>query len=271
MNFFVFLIFKREGGLGMGYIGRDVAVSFLKEGQCLVAACDSSGAIGSKALDVVKVPEQITGRFATRVALFEIIASGAEPKMLTIAISNENNPTGEGILEGVREELRALNLEQLPLVISTEKNMITQQTGLGISAIGVCEADALRLGATQIGDFIYGLGVPKVGPEVFDAEDPEIIQGEHILKLLGSQGVHDIVPVGSQGIRGEAELLAHSAQGIARFDLTRRIDMYKSAGPSTALIFTIGEKIKEEIFEVFLGLRPYFVGRVLDLNKRRDG
>lgn len=246
----------------MGYRGRDVEVLFLKEGELLAVACDSSGAIGSKALDVVKVPEHITGRFSARVALFEVLAAGAEPKMLTVAISNENNPTGEGILEGVREELRALNLEQLPLVISTEKNMMTQQTGLGISAIGVGEAAALRLGVTQIGDFIYGLGLPKVGPEVFGAEDPEIIQGEHILKLLGTQGVHDIVPVGSQGIRGEAELLAHSAQGIARFDLTSQIDMNKSAGPSTALIFTTAEKIKEEIFEAFLGLRPYFIGSI---------
>lgn len=246
----------------MGYKGRDVAVSFLKEGQCLIAACDSSGAIGSKALDVVQVPERITGRFAARVALFEVLAAGAEPKMLTVAISNENVPTGEGILEGVREELRALNLEDLPLVISTEKNMITQQTGLGISAIGVAEVESLRLGVTQAGDFIYGLGAPKVGPEIFGAEDPEIIQGEHIRKLLGTKSVHDVVPIGSQGIRGEAESLAYSAKGIVRFESTCQMEMNKSAGPSTALIFTTGEKVKEEILEAFLGLRPYFVGSI---------
>lgn len=246
----------------MGYRGRDIEVLFLKEGECLAVACDSSGAIGSKALDVVKVPEHITGRFSARVALLEVLAAGAEPKMLTVAISNENVPTGEGILEGVHEELRTLNLAQLPLVISTEKNMITQQTGLGISAIGVGKAETLRLGTTQIGDFIYGLGLPKVGPEVSGPDDPEIIQGEHIRKLLGTQGVHDIVPVGSQGIRGEAELLAYSSEGKLSLASTGRIDFNKSAGPATALIFTTAEKIQEGELKAFLGLRPYFVGSI---------
>ncbi|HVJ47623.1 alpha-ribazole kinase [Desulfitobacterium sp.] len=246
----------------MGYKGRDVEVSLLKGEQCLVIACDSSGAIGSKVLDVVQVPEHITGRFTARVALLEVLAAGAEPKMLTVAISNEDDPTGEGILKGVREEIKSLDLAQLPLVISTEKNMITQQTGLGISVIGVADSSALRLATTQIGDFIYGLGLPKVGPDVADPEDPEIIRGEHIRNLLGQQGVHDIIPVGSQGIRGEAESLACSAKGKLILNFTCAIELNKSAGPATALIFSTAQKIQEDKFEVTLGLRPYFVGRI---------
>lgn len=249
----------------MGYKGRDVEVVFLKGGECLVAACDSCGAIGSKALDVVQVPASITGRFTARVALLEVMAAGMEPKMMTVAISNEDSPTGAGILKGIRAELQSLDLAQLPLVISTEKNMPTQQTGLGISVIGVGDALALRLATTQIGDFIYGLGLPKVGPEISDAEDPEIVCGEHIRKLLGQPELHDIVLVGSQGIRGETELLAQSINGKLVLDSTCPIDLNKSAGPSTALIFSIDHKIQEDKLEATLGLRPYFVGKIQEL------
>lgn len=252
----------------MGYKGRDVEVSLLKGGQCLVVACDSCGAIGSKTLDVVHVPANINGRFTTRVALLEVLAAGAEPKMLTVAISNEADPTGEEILEGVREELQSLDLDLLPLVISTEKNMPTQQTGLGISVIGVGDVSALRLATTQIGDYVYGLGFPKVGLEVSDPEDSEIIHGEQIRKLLEQQGVHDIVPVGSQGIHGEAESLARSSKGRLILNSTCPIELDKSAGPSTALIFSAEQKDQEDKLGAILGLRPYLVGRIQELYEK---
>lgn len=246
----------------MGFKGRDVEVLFLNEGECLVVACDSCGAIGSKTLDIVQVPEQVTGRFTARVTLLEVLAAGAEPKMLTVAISNEADPTGDRILEGVREELKSLNLAQLPLVISTEKNIITRQTGLGISVIGVADVSTLRLATTQVGDFIYGLGLPKVGSEVSDPEDPEIIRGEHIRMLLGQQSVQDIIPIGSQGIRGEAFALAQTLKGKLILNSTCSVDLNKSAGPVTALIFSTKQKIQEDRFEEILGLRPYFVGEI---------
>ncbi|WP_425803910.1 alpha-ribazole kinase [Desulfitobacterium sp. Sab5] len=246
----------------MGYKGRDVEVSFLNKGECLVVACDSCGAIGSKALDIVHVPEQVTGRFTARVTLLELLAAGAEPKLLTVAISNEADPTGDGILEGVRDELKSLNLAHLPMAISTEKNMITQQTGLGISVIGVADVAALHLATTQVGDFIYGLGLPKVGPEVSDPEDPEIIRGEHIRRLLEQPSVHDIVPLGSQGIRGEAIALANTLKGNLILDATCPVELSKSAGPATALIFSTEQKIQEDNFKKILGMRPYFVGKI---------
>lgn len=246
----------------MGYKGRDAEVLFLEGGTCLVVACDSCGAIGRKALDVIQVPEYVTGRFTARVALLEVLAAGAEPKMLTVAIANEDNPTGKGILEGVREELKFLKLVQLPLVISTEKNMMTQQTGLGISVIGVANSSTLRLATTQVGDWIYGLGTPKVGAEVSDPEDPEIICGEHIRTLLGQLGVHDIVPIGSHGIRGEALALAQVAKGRLIFSLSCPMELNHSAGPSTALIFSTERPIVADTFEIILGMRPYLVGRI---------
>ncbi|UTW69818.1 hypothetical protein KHA80_02285 [Anaerobacillus sp. HL2] len=60
----------------------------------LVIACDSSGAIGPKELDVVKVDANIVGRFISRVVLMEIISVGAKPITLIDTLSVEMNPTG---------------------------------------------------------------------------------------------------------------------------------------------------------------------------------
>lgn len=222
----------------MGYKSRDVEVTFLQEGICIIVSCDSCGAIGAKDLDVILIPAAITGRFTARVALAEVIASGAKPEIITVAIACEPEPTGSDILEGVRTELLAAGVENVKMVVSTEKNIPTRQTGLGISVIGSCDISDLRLGKTEIGDWIYGLGKLKVGAEVNDPDDPEIVRIEHLLQLLKDQDIHDLIPIGSGGIRSECELLAQEVQGRIEYDPNCPIPLEKSAGPATALIFT---------------------------------
>lgn len=222
----------------MGYLGRDVEVVSINQAQYLVASCDSCGAIGMKDLDTFKIAWSITGRLTTRVALLEVLSTGAVPQMMTVAISNEPHPTGDRILEGVKEELESAGLTTIPMAISTEKNMFTQQTGLGISVIGLTEKNQLRIGTAQSGDDVYCLGLPKVGPEISHLEDSEIVQVKDIQILLGISGIHDIVPVGSRGIRTEAQQLATSVKCRIIIDPSCVLDLDKSAGPSTCLIFS---------------------------------
>ncbi|MBC9785681.1 alpha-ribazole kinase [Heliobacterium chlorum] len=232
----------------MGYHGRDVEVVFLSVDQCLVAACDSCGAIGDKEFDVVSVPQYIVGRFTTRVALLEVLAVGAAPAVVTVAISNEPSPTGEKILAGVRDELKEIGKAELPVVISTEKNIPTKQTGVGVTVVGAVERRGLRIGTTQPGDRMYCLGLPKVGPEVQRADDEKIAQAGHILKLFQIEGVHDVLPVGSRGIRAEAITLANAVG--CRFSEwpISSLDLEKSAGPSTCVLFTANREIRLDEF-----------------------
>lgn len=219
----------------MGYLGRDVEIVAINPEQLLVAACDSCGAIGMKEFDELTISWSITGRLTTRVTLLEILASGAIPKMATVAISNEPYPAGEQILNGVKEEFLAAGLT-LPIVISTEKNMNTRQTGLGISMIGVAEKMQLRIGSSQAEDVVFCLGLPKVGPEISTPEDPEIVQFEHIRLVQSLPGVHDVIPVGSGGIFQEAKLLAASSKHELIIDSSCKLDLNKSAGPSTCVL-----------------------------------
>lgn len=227
----------------MGYGGRDIEVVSINARQCLVAACDSCGAIGMKELDEYKISWFVTGKLTARVPLLEVISAGAAAQMLTVMIANEPSPAGEELLEGVKHELESAGLATLPLVISTEKNMPTRQTGFGVSVIGVAEKQKLRIGASQPGDWVYCLGLPKVGAELSNPEDPEIADVKALHLLLKHSRIHDIIPVGSRGIDWEAEQLASSVHTHWQKEGDCALDLEKSAGPSTCLIFSSSEII----------------------------
>lgn len=250
----------------MGYLGRDVEVVSINQTQFLVASCDSCGAIGMKELDVIKIPWSITGRLTTRVALLEVLSTGAVPQLMTVAISNEPHPAGTELLEGVKEELESAGWT-IPMAISTEKNMTTKQTGLGVSVIGVAEKNMLRIGTTLPEDDVYCLGLPKVGAELNNPEDPEIVQVKAILVLLGILSIHDIIPVGSRGIRLEADQLAATVNSCLRIDPTCTLDLDKSAGPSTCLIFSSAAlpssfEVLEQAFSKFPHLPLTRIGKL---------
>lgn len=227
--------------LTMGYKGRDVEVVQIDSNYSIVTACDSCGGIGLKHNDVVKVSPYIVGRFTARVALMEVLSINAIPKTISIAISNEPNPTGEEIINGVVEALKAGDLESVPMAISTEKNIKTSQTALGITVIGICKNKNIRIAKSKSGDFVYCLGIPKVGNEINGLDDSEIVQINHIMDLLKLKGVCDIVPIGSKGILMEIEMLCKNVNCKFIYEPGEYIDMHKSAGPSTCLIFTCSE------------------------------
>ncbi len=228
----------------MGYKGRDVEVSPIEIGRLdgnlyLVGACDSCGAIGSKVMDQLQVPARLVGQLTARVTLLEIIAVNALPRMMTVGIASELDPTGEEILEGIRHELGLAGLSALPLVISTEKNFISHQTGLGIGVTGICRKKDLRITKSKPGDTVYCLGLPRVGDEVANARASEIIAADHIRILLNSPGVHDVVPVGSRGILKETLTLAlHTDTQLSFVPTPVELDIHKSGGPSTCVVFT---------------------------------
>ncbi len=222
----------------MGYRGRDVEISLIENGLCLVGACDSCGAVGSKELDLLKVPARLVGQLTARTALLEIIAVNARPGMMTVAISSEPHPTGDEILKGVRQALEEAGLPDLPLVISTEKNFITGQTGLGIGITGTCRETQLRIAGSGPGDGVYCLGRPLVGKEVTESPAPRMPTATNIRTLLNMHGVHDVVPVGSRGILAEARDLACYTRTTFMPAPSPEPNMNKSAGPSTCMIFT---------------------------------
>jgi hypothetical protein len=215
---------------------RDLLVVGLAGGETMIIACDSAGGIGPKERDVVKVSGYVLGRFTSRVALMEVLASGAAPVVLVNTQCVEPDPTGQDISRGIEDELEMAGLkERVTVTGSSEKNVPTCQTGLGVTVIGFAAISDLRVGRSRRGDEILCVGLPKVGAEVF-LEDPEVADTRTLASLLATPGVHEVVPVGSRGVLHEARELASSAGvelGLIRFP---GVDLAKSAGPATCLV-----------------------------------
>ncbi|KKM10257.1 hypothetical protein SY88_14405 [Clostridiales bacterium PH28_bin88] len=229
---------------------RDLTLIEVDKSNCLVIACDSSGGIGPKQGDAVQVPGYVVGRMITRVALMEVMASGAAPISVVDTLSVEMHPTGEEILRGVKDEVVAAGLDPLLVVTgSTEENIPTHQTAMGVTVIGWAGPGDLRLGKARAGDRLLCIGLPKVGREV-SLDDPENADIQALRTLLALPGVHELLPVGSKGIAYEAIQLAETAGLSLAWDSPVPVDLQKPAGPATCLLAAIDPGTEDQVLKM---------------------
>ena len=171
----------------------------------------------------------------------EVLSCGAIPiaafDMLTVPMDE----LGREIVHGVRDELADAGLgADFPLSGSTEDNVPTDSTGVAATVLGLVHQDDFRPGISSSGDRVLCVGHPKSAPgDEITLDDKEIVRPSHIKELLRREGVHDLLPVGSRGVLYEARELASSA-GL-EFIMTRgtKLDVDKSAGPSTCALSSI--------------------------------
>jgi selenophosphate synthetase-related protein len=226
----------------------DVSILKIPTGHAIVAGSTSTGAVGPKAMDKVKVDGRVLGKFLARVALMDVTATGAFPLLLSVTLGVEKEPTGNEILEGIRREARSLGLDPNQVLMeNTEDNFETVQTGAGLTVIGFANEDELRLGKTIPGDLIVAIGKPKVGDEVISAEARgEIADLKNVTQLSQKKYVHDIAPVGTFGIASEARMMAYGVGRQLKLVEVQGLDLNKSAGPATVVLATVnGEKLED--------------------------
>jgi ribosomal protein S8 len=227
----------------------DVSILKIPTGHAIVVGSTSSGAVGPKEMDKVKVEGEVLGKFLARVALMDVIAAGAFPLILSVTVGVEKDPTGNAIVEGIRREARNLGLDPNQVIMeNTEDNFETIQTGVGLTVVGFANEEDLRLGKTLPGDLIAAIGEPKVGDEVIASEARgEIATLKIVTQLSQRKYVHDISPVGGFGIASEARMMAYGVGRQLKLYEVKGLDLNKSAGPATVILATIDRDKLEDL------------------------
>ena len=227
----------------------DVSILRVPTGHAIVTGSTSSGAVGPKTMDKVKVDGHILGKFLARVALMDVTATGAFPLLLSVTLGVEKEPTGNEIIEGIRKEARSIGLDPNQVLMeNTEDNFETVQTGAGLTVVGFANEDELRLGKTIPGDLIVAIGKPKVGEEVILAEAKgEIADLKNVVQLSQRKYVHDIAAVGTFGIADEARMMAFAVGRQLKFAEVPGLDLAKSAGPATVVLATVDREKLEDL------------------------
>lgn len=230
---------------------RDLTLIDINENQCLVVSCDSSGGIGEKENDIVKAIPEVVGYFATQVALMELMAFGANPITVVNTLSVEMDNTGNRVLEGIKQALEPLDLDNEMLVTgSTEENFPVSVTGVGITVIGVINKNEWKKPQTQPGMMGVVVGLPKVGDEVLEDKN-EVMDISKLIKLKKKGYIGEILPVGSKGVLYELNEMSNSNNINFILEDNINIDLNKSGGPSTCVILSIEYDKYEELNKEF--------------------
>lgn len=227
---------------------RDLTIVDVTPDHRMVISCDSSGGIGDKEKDVVKVDPEIVGQFTTQVALMELLATGATPITIVNTLGVEMEETGQKIITGIKKAIKPLNMEDnIVITGSTEENIPVCQTSMGITIIGMIERSKWRNKKAKKRDLAVVLGIPKVGEEVLDDKGRETMSVPLLLEVLKKPYINDILPVGSKGIAYELnEMAITNKLNYSIYDKTN-IDLNKTAGPATCVIVAVDREGYEDL------------------------
>lgn len=222
---------------------RDVTIITLDENRYLGISCDSCGGIGNKEMDVVKTDPEISARETAKVVLAELMSLGMEPLVLADGLAVEMNDTGMRIIKGFEESLKQLRTCKVHMTGSTEENMKTVQTSMGVTGIGICEKSKFRYLKTKAGDICMLAGLPLVGYDVVNNPD-KVLTIRDFEEFYLSDAVKEILPVGSRGVDEELkELCGYNRLGF-EYANSITVDIHKSAGPSCCCLLTLAEQDK---------------------------
>lgn len=227
---------------------RDVSIMHLIGDIGLVIACDSNASNGEKPADTHPNVYEETAVNALKVPVMEVLATGAQPLLVVNNLCMEMEPSGRKIISVMRQELDRSGLQNVQLTGSTEDNMKTVQTGIGVTALGVALESAMKCGKTRAGDLVVCVGIPQSGVvERYSERDSDVAKIDTVVKLRAATFVHEILPIGSHGALYEANELAHCANLRFRLSGSCAIDVHTSAGSSTAVLVSVAPQNVEKL------------------------
>lgn len=206
----------------------------------LVVACDSIGGIGPGPDDAVPADAVTVAHFALRVPLLEVLCAGARPIAVVDALCLAYEPTGRVMVEEIRRLAAAAGVPAQAVTGSTEENVPTRATGVGVTVLGRLPSggDGGVGGASRPGDLVVCAGLPLSAPrDEIVIGHPGQVAVAAVRAVLASGLTRDALPVGSKGVAWEAGELAASA-GLSLEWLPAAISRTDSGGPASCVLFS---------------------------------
>jgi hypothetical protein len=220
---------------------RDITVIDFDETRYLGIACDSCGGIGLKEHDMVKASPQLVAYQTGKVVLAELMSMGFTPMIMADGLAVEMNDTGKQLIGGFNEVLSKLKTTKVHLTGSTEENIKTVQTSMGVTCIGMCEKNKLKYKKTEKGDICLLIGLPLVGNDVVNNPD-KILDIDDFEQLYICDYIKEMLPVGSRGTSAELKDLCDYNNLNIKLEHNINVDLNHSGGPSCSCIITTNER-----------------------------
>jgi hypothetical protein len=218
---------------------RDVEIIPLNDDEELIIACDNSGAIGMKPMDEVTTSYETVSYYCFRVAWMECVAAGAVP--FSVMIQNFCGDEAWPLLvKGINQGIREMGSQELPITGSTESNFTLLQSAISVTILGRRQKKKEHLLTLTNQLNVAVIGSPLIGNEVIDQKD-KIAPMSLFQWFCEQEGVLAIIPVGSKGILAEFDQMFIDQS----LQFESKIDMKKSAGPSTCFIVAFRQDKKE--------------------------
>jgi len=190
----------------------------------LIICTDVSGSIGTLPSDSIIVSYEVVGYFLARVVLLEMICAMGRP--IAYTLGNVTIDGFDSLHKGIKRLLAELDLT-LPSISSSETNFTPTMSAASITLIG------RRTGEVDLSDRPLALaGLPLVGEEV---ENGKVVEVSQVYKMLQDDRINSVLPVGSKGILYETETNYNKSVS------SDKVDLYKSAGPSTCCIVSYND------------------------------
>jgi len=203
----------------------------------LVMACDSVGGIGPRSGDTYEVDGRDSAHFAARVPLLETLCAGARPIALVDTLC-QDKVSAAPLIEEFREIASDAGIPPEAVTGSTEDNVQTTMTGIGVVVLGELD-NGLLSGGARPGDLVICVGLPRSAPHVrLYRGHPDIVPIADVLALVRSGRVSDALPVGSRGLAWEVPELARTSGLTARWTDQEAVPVDASGGPSTCVLIS---------------------------------
>lgn len=222
----------------------------------LVIACDSIGGIGPKPADRYWADAPTVAHFALRGPLLEVLCTGAEVIAIANALTVARDDIGQQMIDTIVQLAQQAGVSAEAVTGSTEENVPSGATGVGVTVIGRLPPGAPAGGESRPGDVVLCAGLPISAPrDRVHIGHPSLVSVGEVSAALATGVVHDALPVGSKGVRFEIGQLAEPA-GLTAIWQAETVHPTDSGGPSSCVLFSCAAADEPILRAVFSSTLP---------------